>query len=134
MEKLILICLVFCLSINLLIAQTRNNETTSKVISLEKLDLQQKTYLNDNGFPFSSYDLSNNEINLHLKESLYLRKSARTWTTIGLVGAEATTLIGVVSGFGVPLLLLDLGFTGSFIHGLIKGDKARQRVRNASIC
>ena len=86
MKIAILLTALFLLS-NIERTQAQNqNQNQKDTISLKNLELKQKTWVIDNGFPLTSYSLDNKEVNYQLKNSLVTRKEARIWTTVGLVG------------------------------------------------
>lgn len=117
-------------------------QDTPSNLSLASLELDEKSFLQEQGFPITRYSFDSSEINKQLHESLGLRKKGRNLQTTGWIGmgaglvlmfvpiGDGTQTIGqvrVIGGAGLTLTGLTLNLIGNG-----KKQKARKKVQNAT--
>ena len=105
------------------------------------MDLDEKSFIQEVGFPITEYQFNNLEINQQLQEGLNLRTQGKKMTTLGWIGAGVGLVIQFIpkdtlSGGGQALAIG--GYTllgGGLVLNLVgngKKVKARKKIQNAN--
>ena len=114
-------------------------------LSNNSINLDEKSFIQSNGFPFTQYQFNNSQINAQLKAGLDQRNLGKKLATYGWIaeGMEAVVMLlpsgeGSLNdpnpGAGKTLLGtgIILGGITSIVIGSIKKRKAIKKIQNAS--
>ena len=116
------------------------------VFTPNSMTLEEKSFIQSQGFPLTQYKFDSSEINAQLKAGLYEREKGKKFSTYGLIGWGAGLLAYIAVPTAVPTLenpnptqakvllgsALVLGGTVTFVIGLDKKSKAIKKIQNAN--